>query len=85
MGTVRPRLTPIPVTMPIETRHSSLMSMNPMPAEAPPLSPNMPPDLPESAAGSVLVSLRIRSRRFSRDSRAMTSSPKVANSFRTMG
>ena len=36
VGTVSPRLTPIPVTTPMHTRHSSLTTTKPMPADAPP-------------------------------------------------
>ncbi len=80
VGTVSPRLTPIPVTTPMDTRHSSLTTTKPMPADAPP-PPNMPPDgLLDGSRPS-----RRRSSRLLSESRAMSVMPKVANSLRMMG
>jgi hypothetical protein len=81
VGTVSPRLTPIPVTTPIETRHSSLTTTKPMPADAP-SPPNMPPDPPPA---DFSAPSRIRASRFSSDSFAMVSMPKAAKSLRMMG
>ena len=83
VGTVRPRLTPIPVTTPIDTRHSSLTTTKPMPAGA--LSPpNMPPE-DGLAVDDVPPPSRSRASRLFSESRAMSAMPKVANSLRMMG
>ena len=79
VGTVRPRLTPIPVTSPCtpgkfadQDEAHAAWALSP---------PNMPPDAPPrtSAPSRILAS------RFSSDSRAIASMPKVANSFRMIG
>ena len=82
VGTVRPRLTPSPVTMPMETRHSSEITTKPIPACADP-PPNMPPDAP--APPDAAVPSRIRASRLSSDSRDIASIPKVENNFRMIG
>ena len=65
VGTVSPRLTPIPVTTPMQTRHNSLTTTKPMPADAP-SPPNMPPDAPPE---DFSAPSRIRASRFSSESR----------------
>ncbi len=73
----------MPVTSPMLTRHSSLMSAKPIPPEPP--SPNMPNDFDADSGAPPPSRSRIRASRLVSDSRAISAIPKVANNFRTIG
>ena len=64
-----------------DTRHSSLTTTKPMPAWSVP-PPNMPP---RRACARRRPPSRILASRFSSDSRAIASIPKVENSLRMIG